>query len=68
MDADQFKRVEDEYFRLKGLLAAGRITPEQFEVALKELPFQDAEGRYWMIGADSGNGSTFWYNFQVCPA
>ncbi len=57
MDADQFKRVEDEYFRLKGLLAAGRITPEQFEVALKELPFQDAEGRYWMIGADSGK----WY-------
>jgi hypothetical protein len=54
---DRFKQVEDEYFRLKGLLAAGRVTQEQFDAALKELMIQDAQGRWWMIGADGGKWS-----------
>ena len=54
MSADQFRRAEDEYFRLKGQLAAGRITPEQFEAALKNLMLQDAQGRWWMLGPDTG--------------
>jgi len=57
MDEDRFKKAEDEYFRLKGQLAAGRITAEQFEVALKDLMIEDTQGRYWMLGADSGQ----WY-------
>jgi hypothetical protein len=52
-----FQRTEDEYFRLKGQLAAGRITREQFDAALKNLMVQDAQGRWWMMGADSGK----WY-------
>ncbi len=55
--SEPFKQSEDEYFRLKGLLATGRITPQQFEAALKERMVQDAQGRWWTIGADSGN----WY-------
>ncbi len=51
---DPFRRVQDEYFRLKGQLATGRITREQFETALKALMVQDAQGRYWILGADSG--------------
>ena len=51
---DPFKSAEDEYFRLRGQLAAGRITGEQFEAALKNLTVEDAEGRHWAIGTDSG--------------
>jgi len=57
MSPDQFKNVEDEFFRLKGQVAAGRITQPQFEAALKDLMVQDAQSRYWMIGADTGK----WY-------
>jgi hypothetical protein len=54
---DQFRQAEDQFFLLRGQLEARRITREQFEAALKELMIQDAQGRYWMIGADSGT----WY-------
>jgi hypothetical protein len=50
MSANQFQQAEDEFLRLKGRLAAGRITREQFDAALKELIVQDAQGRCWMIG------------------
>lgn len=49
-----FEQAEQEYFRLRGQLDTRRITPEQFESALKNLLVQDAQGRYWMLGADSG--------------
>ncbi len=52
--SDPFKRTEDQYFVLRGQLAAGRITREQFDAALKGLMLQDAQGRYWMLGADTG--------------
>ncbi|MBI4674735.1 MAG: hypothetical protein HY741_24075 [Chloroflexi bacterium] len=50
---DKFKQVEDEYFRLKGQLAVGRITAEQFDAALQALVLKDANGRAWMMGVDS---------------
>ncbi len=48
---DQFRQVEDEYFRLKGQLTSGRITREQFQATLKEMMLQDKQGRWWMLGA-----------------
>ena len=54
MQDEQFTKVEAEYFRLRGKLAAGRITREQFDAALKQLMFQDAQGRWWWLGTDSG--------------
>jgi hypothetical protein len=54
MNENRFKKAEEEYFRLKGQLATGHITREQFDAAIKELMVQDAQGRYWMLGADSG--------------
>jgi hypothetical protein len=54
---DLFENAEREFFRLKGQLAAGRITTDQFEAALKELIVEDAHGKFWMLGADSGK----WY-------
>lgn len=58
--SDAFQRAEDEYFRLKGQFATGRITREQFEVALKALMVQDTNGQYWMLGVDTGK----WYVHQ----
>jgi Cohesin domain len=52
-----FKRSEDEYFKLKGQLATNRITQAEFEAMARELMVQDSQGRYWMLGADTGK----WY-------
>ena len=58
--AERFGNVEAEYFRLRGQLAAGRITRAQLEAALKEMMLQDAQGRWWTMGVDSGK----WYVWQ----
>jgi WD40 repeat protein len=50
---ERFKNAEDEYFRLKGRLAANRITKGTFDKALGELMIEH-EGRFWMIGANTG--------------
>ena len=60
---EQFQRVEDEYYRLKGKYAAGRLTEVEFDHALKDLMIQDAQGRYWMVGANTGE----WYVNQGDP-
>lgn len=57
MASDQFSKAENEYFRLKGLLSAGRITKAQFEQSLRQLAIQDALGRQWILGVDDGK----WY-------
>jgi hypothetical protein len=54
MPDEHFKKVEQEYRRLRSQLDAKQLTHEQFEAALRPLMFQDAQGRYWMIGVDSG--------------
>lgn len=56
-NAAPFQHAEDEFFKLKGQLSAGRITQDQYDAKLRELMVQDPEGRYWMIGGDSGK----WY-------
>jgi hypothetical protein len=60
---DRFRQVEEEYYRLRGQMSANRITRQQFETALQSLMFQDSEGRYWMMGADSGQWHV--YNGQA---
>ena len=55
--SEPFQRVENDYYRLRGQLAAGRLTAEEFDRALKELMIRDAQGRYWTVGAESGE----WY-------
>ncbi|MBI5305454.1 MAG: PD40 domain-containing protein [Chloroflexi bacterium] len=69
MSVNPFQRAEDEYFRLKGQLATGRITQEQFDAAVKELLIQDAQKRYWMLGPDSGkwyvHDGTTWVEAQL---
>lgn len=50
----RFQRANEEYFKLRGQLATARITQAQFDAALKDLMVQDAQGRWWMLGAESG--------------
>lgn len=57
MSADQFKKAEDEFVRLKHELAAGRITLEQFHDALVQAQVSDESGHRWTIGAKTGS----WY-------
>lgn len=57
---DRFKRAEEEYFRLKGQLAAGRITHEAVEASLKSMMVQDSQGRYWTLGVDDAK----WYVYD----
>jgi hypothetical protein len=57
---DRFKQLEADYFVLKGKFAAGRITRDEFNAALKEKIIQDASGAYWTIGTDSGK----WYRYD----
>lgn len=60
MAADQYRHAEDEYFKLRGQFDTGRLTQEQFDEKLRELMIHDAQGRYWMLGADSGK----WYYYD----
>jgi hypothetical protein len=54
---DQFDQAEQEFFRLRGLFAVGRLSAEEFDEALKHLQVRDEEGRVWMLGANTGR----WY-------
>jgi len=55
--AERFGNAEAEYFRLRRQLAAGRITRAQLEATIREMMLQDAQGRWWTMGVDSGR----WY-------
>lgn len=60
MAAEQYKNAEDAYFKLRGQFDTGRLTQDQFDEKLRELMVQDSQGRYWMLGADSGK----WYFYD----
>jgi hypothetical protein len=55
-----FARVELQAAVLRQDLAAGRLTEPQFKEKLRELMLQDAQGHWWMVGAESGG----WYRFD----
>jgi hypothetical protein len=53
-------QMESRFFELKGKLAVGQITEDELKRELEKLRFQDQEGRWWMIGAQSGR----WYYYD----
>lgn len=53
---EQFHQVQNEFLRLKGEVAIGRLTDDQLADALLNLMVEH-EGRYWTIGANTGK----WY-------
>ncbi|MCP2604858.1 zinc ribbon domain-containing protein [Candidatus Aminicenantes bacterium AH-873-B07] len=57
---DKFRKVEEEFHRLKYQLMKGIINREEFRKRLEKLMVKDEEGRYWMIGVQSGK----WYYYN----
>jgi len=57
---NQFKDLEEAFHRIKRKFQRQEITREVFIDQMKKLRFKDGEGRFWMIGAQSGK----WYYFD----
>lgn len=57
---NRFDDVEKEYARLRSEFEAGRLSDEEFHTALLEFAIQDAGGRFWILGANSGH----WYHYD----
>jgi hypothetical protein len=55
-----FNDTERRFRELKKDLDAGEIDEREFEVELRKLQVVDDQGRYWMIGAQSG----LWYFYD----
>ena len=55
-----FSDTERRFRELRKDLDAGEINEQEFEVELRRLQVLDEQGRYWMIGAQSG----LWYFYD----
>jgi hypothetical protein len=58
--ADQFREAEVTFSVLREKFKEKRISPQEFADSLKQLRIKDDEGRFWVIGAQSGK----WYAFE----
>jgi hypothetical protein len=56
----QFKNIEQAFNDLKKKFQAGEISRQEFVEEMKKLRLKDEQGRFWMIGAQSGK----WYFFD----
>ena len=52
-----FTQVESKYKELKRKYDSGAITEDEFKAQLEELMIEDEEGKWWMIGYETGQ----WY-------
>ncbi|HZQ06425.1 MAG TPA: hypothetical protein VFD70_07570 [Anaerolineae bacterium] len=57
---NEFRRAEEQYYRLRGRYSIGRINEDEFDAALRNLVVRDEQGRDWMLGANSG----LWYYYD----
>jgi hypothetical protein len=55
-----FQSVQDAFDSLKKRFQAGEISRQEFIDEMKKLRLKDDQGRFWMIGAQSGK----WYFFD----
>lgn len=60
MSADKYRYAEEQFFKLRGRFDTGRLDQAGFDEKLRELMVQDEQGRYWMLGAESGK----WYYYD----
>jgi ribosomal protein L40E len=56
----QFKAVIEVFTGLKRKFQSGEISRQEFVDEMKKLRLKDEQGRFWMIGAQSGK----WYYFD----
>ena len=52
-----FPQVEEQFKALKEQFTAGKLDEAAFKAQLNELMVQDGQGRWWMIGYETGQ----WY-------
>lgn len=57
---DQFRETEEAFALLREKFNDRRISQREFVDSLKQLRIKDEEGRFWVIGAQSGK----WYAFE----
>ncbi|MDD8026846.1 MAG: zinc ribbon domain-containing protein [Acidobacteriota bacterium] len=57
---DPFRDAVSTFEELKKRFQAGDLSRQQFIEDMKKLRLKDAQGRYWMIGAQTGK----WYYFD----
>jgi ribosomal protein L40E len=55
--ADQFREAEATFSRLRERFRDKQISQEEFSDSLKQLRIKDDDGRFWVLGAQSGR----WY-------
>jgi hypothetical protein len=53
-------KIEKLFHELKDALESGAIAEEEFQAEIKDLLYQDDEGRYWSIGARTEQ----WYRYD----
>ena len=51
----RYAAAAKSYEALRALLEAGRLTREAYLAELQKLVLQDAAGRFWMLGAETGD-------------
>lgn len=54
------EEMERKFFELKGKLDVGVVREDEFKAQVQKLRFQDKQGRWWMLGAQSGK----WYVYD----
>lgn len=57
---DKFKDVKADFDRMTSRFRSGEISRREYIEGLKQMRFKDEEGRFWMIGAQTGT----WYYFD----
>ena len=57
---NQFREAEETFGRLRALFNERRISQREFIDTLKQLRIKDEDGKFWMIGAQTGK----WYFFD----
>lgn len=57
---NEFRDAEEAFGQLKESYSEGKISQREFIDTLKQLRIRDDEGRFWMIGAQTGK----WYYFN----
>ena len=60
MNIDEFRNVETALSRMKRRFRNKEITKPEFVESLKKLRVRDEQGRFWMIGVQTGK----WYVFD----
>jgi len=58
--ADQFREAETTFSLLREKFREKKISQKEFADSLKQLRIKDDEGRFWVIGAQSGK----WYAYE----